>query len=109
MMIPPLMMSLLLKTMIGLWHHAGPELCVRFCGSSGGARGPLTPHILVGLPSASNGVRFLLNFLPPIYGSIGITSDNHRNADIPPLVGLLNLPARPLLPGGILVVTSVMY
>ena len=25
----------------------------------------LTPHMLVGLPSASSGVRFLLNFLPP--------------------------------------------
>lgn len=25
----------------------------------------LTPHMLTGLPSASRGVRFLLNFLPP--------------------------------------------
>ena len=60
----------------------------------------LTPHMLIGLPSASRGVRFLLNFLPPEY---------HQHAyrkvqgglNTPPLVGLLNFPARPLFPGGI--------
>ena len=31
-----------------------------------------------------------------------ITRSNHRFCDIPPLVGLLNFPARPLLPGGML-------
>ena len=36
-------------------------------------------------------------------------NDNRRTRDIPPLVGLLNLPARPLLPGGMLAVTSVGY
>ena len=32
-----------------------------------------------------------------------------RDCGIPPLVGLLNLPARPLLPGGISAVDPVMY
>lgn len=31
----------------------------------GVGRGSLTPHMPRGLPSASNGVRLLLNFLPP--------------------------------------------
>ena len=58
--------------------------------------------MLTGFPSASSGVRFLLNFLPPMKGSTKIIRSNRRFCDIPPLVGLLNFPARPLLPGGML-------
>ena len=63
----------------------------------------------VGFPSASRGVRFLLNFLPPNRNSMGIMGGNSRSCHTPPLVGLLNLPARPLLPGGIVEVTLVMF
>lgn len=34
----------------------------------------LTAHMLKGLPSASRGVRFLLNFLPPKVESMGAVS-----------------------------------
>lgn len=36
-----------------------------FTADLGYGRG-LTPHMLTGFPSASRGVRFLLNFFPPV-------------------------------------------
>lgn len=38
-------------------------------------KGELTPHMLTGLPSASSGVRFLLNFLPPEEGLVEAVTD----------------------------------
>lgn len=38
-----------------------------------------------------------------------MTGCNRGRFSIPPLVGLLNLPARPLLPGGMFAVNSVIY
>lgn len=67
----------------------------------GGLQARLTTHMLVGLPSASSGVRFLLNFLPPTSQSV-ILSRDVANHELPPRVGLLNFPALPLLPGGML-------
>ena len=59
--------------------------------------------MLTGLPSASNGVRFLLNFFPPVdILSMELRHELVVNQVIPPLVGLLNFPPRPLPPGGIL-------
>ena len=57
--------------------------------------------MLVGLPSASSGVRFLLNFLPPKFQLVILPKDV-GNYELPPRVGLLNFPALPLLPGGML-------
>ena len=67
----------------------------------GGLQAKLTPHMLVGLPSASSGVRFLLNFLPPKSQLVTLSKDV-GNYELPPRVGLLNFPALPLLPGGML-------
>ena len=58
--------------------------------------------MLTGFPSASSGVRFLLNFLPPMKGLTKMIKSSRRFCNIPPLVGLLNFPARPLLPGGMM-------
>ena len=70
-----LRMNHLLRMMTELWDLAGPERRVRF-GTSRRDKAPLTPHMLIGLPSASKGVRFLLNFLPPIF--LGISIEHER-------------------------------
>lgn len=38
--------------------------------------GSLTPHMPRGLPFASSGVRFLLNFLPPCKGQVSMSCFN---------------------------------
>lgn len=61
--------------------------------------------MLIGLPSASRGVRFLLNFLPPGYSlAQEIRELGVRYGRLPPLVGLLNFPALPRPPGAMFVV-----
>lgn len=71
MILPPLM-SLLLRMKTELWHYADPKYWVRLRYWQRN-KGVFTPHMLTGFPSASNGVRFLLNFLPPMKGSTKIT------------------------------------
>ena len=82
-----------------VWHHEDPIYDWLIVQLDGGLQARLTPHMLTGLPSASSGVRFLLNFLPPASRSVILSRDG-RNHELPPRVGLLNFPALPLLPGG---------
>jgi hypothetical protein len=42
-----------------------PRKCTDLAAVKRLRRGELTPHIDTGLPSASRGVKFLLNFFPP--------------------------------------------
>ena len=62
------MIHLLLRMRADLYLHLDPRL--KISNEDSGwlfqrVRGP-TPHMLIGLPSASRGVRFLLNFFPPV-------------------------------------------
>ena len=78
---------------------AGNQHAIEARRSGWGCR---TAHMLTGLPSASNGVRFLLNFLPPEQESVVLFCCGRMIILVPPLVGLLNFPALPRPPGAML-------